>query len=75
MYPPTTKIFVSKELAYEYYNKIKKDLMIDIYDDGTSCTRVYNDENGETVIQNGEDVKRPQGVSIQYVRVIGDTKE
>lgn len=74
MYPPTTKAFMSKDQAYEYYNKIKTDLLKGYYDD-EPIAEVIEHENGETVIQDGEQVKRPQGVSIQWVHVIGGTTE
>lgn len=75
MYPPTMKTFMSKEMAYEHYNKIKKSLMKNEYDDEPIRAEVYKHQNGETVIQDGEEVKRPAGVSIQYVPVIGGTTE
>lgn len=71
MYPPATKAFMSKEQAYEYYNKIKEELLKGYYDDQEPIAEVIEHKNGETVIQDGEQVKRPQGVSIRLVPVIG----
>jgi hypothetical protein len=67
MYPPMSTAFMSKEKAYEFYNKLKNSLLKG-YDD-EPIAKVIEHENGETVIQDGDQVKRPQGVSIQYVLI------
>lgn len=74
MYPPTTKVFVSKIKAYAYYNKIKARICSSDYDEPVKV-HVYKDSNGESAIQDGEEVKRPEGVAIEFVRVIGGGDE
>lgn len=72
MYPPTTKAFVDKNKAYAYYNRIKARL----YTGGVESEDVHvsKDANGESAIQNGDAVKRPEGVAIEFVRVIGGSE-
>jgi hypothetical protein len=69
MYPPTTKAFVSKAKAYAYYNRIKSRLNSPDPDFPIKV-HVTKDANGESAIQDGDDVKRPEGVAIEFVRVI-----
>lgn len=68
MYAPTTKAFVDKVAAYAYYNKIKARLYSDDPDYPIEV-HVSKDAGGESAIQDGEAVKRPEGVAIEYVRV------
>lgn len=70
MCPPIVKAFMSKELAYTHYTTIKDSLLKDCYDE-TIAVHVYTHTNGETVIQDGDSVKRPRGVSIDFVSVTG----
>jgi hypothetical protein len=74
MYPPTVKAFKSKTEAYEYYNKIKKSLYSDDPDYPINVHE-YTYTNHESAIQDGDDVKRPQGVSIELVPIIESAKE
>lgn len=71
MYPPTTKAFVSKTQAYAYYNKRKAELYR-FSIDGPTKVHVYKDAKGESAIQDGEEVKRPEGIAIEYVKVINN---
>jgi hypothetical protein len=74
MYPPTVMVYKSKIEAYECYNAIKKTLYS--YDpDYPFKVHEYTYPNGESAIQDGDDVKRPQGVSIQYAQILERPKE
>jgi hypothetical protein len=70
MYPPTTKAFVDKNKAYAYYNRIKARLYSDDPDYPIKV-HVSKDAGGESAIQDGDDVKRPEGAAIEFVRVVG----
>lgn len=70
MYPPTTRAFLDKTAANAYYNKIKARLY------GTDPNvpievHRYKDMHGESAIQGGDAAKRPEGVAIEFVKVIG----
>jgi hypothetical protein len=74
MYPPHVTVFKSKTEAHEYYNSIKKSLYSE---DPDYPIRVheYTYATCESAIQDGDDVKRPQGVAIEVVRILERPKE
>ncbi len=74
MYPPSVKVFKSKTEAYEYYNTMKKSLYSDDPDYPIKVHE-YAHTNHESVIQDGDDVKRPQGVAIEVARILERPKE
>ena len=74
MYPPSVKVFKSKTEAYEYYNSIKKTLYSDDPDYPIKVHE-YTYATCESAIQDGDDVKRPQGVSIEGVPILERPKE
>ena len=69
MYPPTVHVFKSKTSAYAYYNSLKTPLQYDGCVDYPVKTHVYTYANGEATIQDGDEVKRPSGVSITYSKI------
>ena len=73
MYPPTVTLFKSRTDAYEYYNEIKKSLYSNDPDYPIKVHE-YTYATGESVIQDSEDVKRPQGVSITCVPIRESTE-
>ncbi len=74
MYPPSVKVFKSKTEAYEYYSMIKRNLYSDDIEYPIKVHE-YTCKNCESAIQDGDDVKRPQGVSIEYVPIVESAKE
>jgi hypothetical protein len=73
MYPPTTRVFLDKTAAYAYYNKIKARLYGPDPSEPIEVHR-YVDMHGESAIQGGDAAKRPEGVAIEFVRVIGGSE-
>lgn len=56
MWPPKSKLFLNAEEAYEYYLSIKP---IEYIEEGKT------EDGSRYAIQNGDDVKRPDGAIIQ----------
>lgn len=63
MYPPTITAFYNHEEAYMHYMKSKDDIvkMKKLYGIGYT---IDEDEDGECIIQDGDEAKRPVGVKI-----------
>lgn len=71
MYPPSTKLFMDRDKAYEYYFQCLKPLIEashEEYDHGYNVPiQTYKNEHRECVIQDGGDdgAKRPVGIQIE----------
>jgi hypothetical protein len=68
MYPPSTKVFMDRDKAYEYYFKCVKPLIeASSWNDYNVPIQNYKTKDSECVIQYGGDegAKRPEGVKIE----------
>lgn len=63
MCPPSTKLFYSKEEAYKYYS-VTKDEIVQMKEDYAIGYEMHTYLDGECIMQNGDDAKRPVGISI-----------
>lgn len=68
MYSPSTKVFMDRDKAYEYYFQCVKPLIEASHDEDYNVPiQNYKNKNSECVIQEGGDegAKRPEGVKIE----------
>ncbi len=68
MHPPSTKVFIDRDKAYEYYFQCVKPLIEASHDKYYNVPiQNYKNKNSECVIQDGGDegAKRPLGVKIE----------
>jgi len=68
MYPPSTKVFIDRDKAYEYYFQCVKPLIEASHDKYYNVPiQNYQNKDSDCVIQEGGDdgAKRPLGIKIE----------
>ena len=71
MYPPSTKVFIDREKAYEYYFQCIRPLIEESSEYNIPIEK-YKNKDRECIVQDGGDegAKRPMGIQIEEKEVL-----